>query len=110
MKDIVWKPSEENIKKANITRFMKKYGIKTYDELVKRSTDDLEWFWDAVMKDLKIEWFKPYTNVLDMSKGVQWAKWFIGGKTNIVYNSIDRYANSDKKNNIAIIFSTLCWQ
>ena len=52
MKDIIWEPSKQIIKKANITRFMKKHHIKDYDELIQRSTHELEWFWDAVIKDL----------------------------------------------------------
>jgi acetyl-CoA synthetase len=102
MDKIVWKPTNDYVEKANITRFMKKYNIKDYNDLIKRSTDDIEWFWDAVMKDLNIEWFQPYEKVLDDSKGIQWAKWFIGGKINIVHNCLDRYAKSAKKNNIAI--------
>ena len=102
MDEIVWKPTEEYIEKANITRFMKKYSIKDYDDLIKKSTDDIEWFWDAVMKDLDIEWFQPYEKVLDDSDGIQWTKWFIGGKINIVHNCLDKHAKSDKKNNIVI--------
>ena len=104
MKDIVWTPSNDYIEKANITRFMRKYGIKSYEELIQHSTDDLEWFWDAVIKDLKIEWFQPYEKVLDTSEGIQWAKWFLGGKTNIVHNCVDRHVTSEKKDNIAIIW------
>jgi len=100
----VWEPSDEIIANANVTRFMRKHDIKSYQELIKRSTDDLEWFWDAVMKDLNIEWFEPYEKVLDTSNGIQWAKWFIGGKTNIVHNCVDRHALSDKKDNIALIW------
>ena len=58
MEEIVWEPSDDYVKKANITRFMDKHGIKSYEDLIKRSTEDIEWFWDAVMKDLNIEWFK----------------------------------------------------
>ena len=104
MKDIVWTPSNDYVEKANITRFMRKYGIKSYEELIQHSTDDLEWFWDAVIKDLKIEWFQPYEKVLDTSEGIQWAKWFLGGKTNIVHNCVDRHVTSEKKDNIAIIW------
>ena len=104
MKDVVWTPTEEYIAKANISRFMNKYDIKTYDELIAKSNDDLEWFWDAVMKDLNIEWYKPYEKILDSSKGIQWTKWFIGGKTNIVHNCIDKHIISNKKDNIAIIW------
>ncbi|MCK5112924.1 MAG: AMP-binding protein, partial [Thermoplasmatales archaeon] len=104
MDKIVWKPTNEYVEKANITRFMKKYDIKDYEELIKRSTEDIEWFWDAVIKDLDIEWFQPYEKVLDDSEGIQWTKWFIGGKINIAYNCLDKHVKSDKKNNIAIIW------
>jgi len=102
MDEIVWKPTDDYVEKANITRFMKKYDIKDYDDLIKKSTGDIEWFWDAVMKDLGIEWFQPYEKVLDKSDGIQWTKWFIGGKINIVHNCLDKHAKSDKKDNIAI--------
>jgi acetyl-CoA synthetase len=102
MDEVVWEPTDDYVKKANITRFMKKYDIRDYEELIKRSTEDIEWFWDAVIKDLDIEWFQPYEKVLDDSDGIQWTKWFIGGKINIVHNCLDKHVKSDKKNNIAI--------
>jgi len=102
--EIVWKPSKEYIENANITRFMKKHNIKNYDELIKKSTENIEWFWDAIMKELDVEWYQPYTKVYDDSEGIQWTKWFINGKINIVHNTLDRHAESDKKNNIAIIW------
>ena len=104
MSDIVWKPNVDYIENANITRFMRKYNIKDYDELIKKSTDDIAWFWDAVIKDLNIEFYKLYTKVYDDSKGIQWTKWFLNGKINIVHNILDRHAKSCKKDNIAIIW------
>jgi len=104
MSDIVWKPNKDYIENANITRFMRKYNIKNYNELIKKSTDDIAWFWDAVVKDLKIEYYKSYTKVYDDSKGIQWTKWFVNGKINIVHNILDRHAKSDKKANTAIIW------
>ena len=104
MSEIVWKPTDDYIQNANITRFMKKNNIKDYDELIKKSTDDIGWFWDEVVKDLKIEWYRPYNKTYDDSKGIQWTKWFTGGKINIVHNCLDRYAKSEKKDNIAIIW------
>lgn len=104
MSEVVWKPTSEYIEKANITRFMKKHNIKDYDDLIKKSTEDIGWFWDSVMKDLNIEWFEPYTKVYDDSQGIQWTKWFVDGKINIVHNTLDRHAKSNKKDNIAIIW------
>jgi acetyl-CoA synthetase len=104
MSEVVWKPTENYIENANITRFMRKHGIKDYDELVKKSTDDIAWFWDEVVKDLNIEFYQPYNKTYDDSKGIQWTKWFVDGKINIVHNVLDRHAKSDKKGNIAIIW------
>ncbi|MFH1328500.1 MAG: acetate--CoA ligase [Candidatus Bathyarchaeota archaeon] len=101
---IVWKPSEELVEKTNIKRFMNKHGIESYEELIRRSTDDLEWFWDEVNKDLNIEWFKPYEKVLDLSRGLPWAKWFVGGKFNIVYNCVDKHVKTEKSDKLAYIW------
>jgi acetyl-CoA synthetase len=94
MSRIVWSPSDDYVEKANITRFMRANGIATYDELVKRSQDDIEWFWDAVVKDLGIEFYEPYERVLDQSKGAPWATWFGGGSINLAHNCVDRWAAS----------------
>jgi acetyl-CoA synthetase len=83
---------------------MKRHDIKNYINLIKKSIEDIEWFWDAVLKDLNIEWYKPYEKVLDDSKGIQWTKWFIGGKINIVHNCLDKHVKSNRKENIAIIW------
>jgi acetyl-CoA synthetase len=96
MKEVIWEPYGSYITESNITRFMQRHSIKTYNELIKRSTDDIEWFWDAALKDLGIEWYKPYTRILDTSAGFPWAKWFINGKINIVHNCIDRHIANPK--------------
>ena len=104
MKDILWRPTEELIRSSNVHRFMERHGIKTYEDLIARSTDDIEWFWDAAMQDLGISWYRPYEKVLDTSAGIPWARWFVGGRTNIVYNCLDRHlpARSNK--------TALLWQ
>src|SRR6266542_508867 len=96
--DIVWSPSGDYLERANVTRFMRTHGIGSYEELVKRSQDDTEWFWDAVVEDLGIEFFEPYTQVLDTSDGIPWSRWFTGGRINLAHNCVDRWAErSDRK-------------
>jgi len=90
--DIVWNPSGEYVERANVTRFMRAHGIGSYEELVQRSQDDVEWFWDAVVKDLGIEFFEPYAQVLDTSDGIPWSTWFTGGTVNLAHNCVDRWA------------------
>jgi acetyl-CoA synthetase len=92
MNDIVWRPSEDDVERANVTRFMRTHDIGSYEELVRRSQEDVEWFWDAVVKDLHIEFFEPYHRVLDTSEGIPWAKWFVGGKVNLAHVTCDTWA------------------
>lgn len=102
--EIVWKPTADLISKSNIQRFMRRHGIPSYDALVKRSCAEIEWFWDAVVKDLKIEFFTPYKQVLDISKGIAWAKWFVGGTINIAHNCVDKQAKDQNANQPAVIW------
>jgi acetyl-CoA synthetase len=89
---VVWSPSPEYVERANVTRFMRAHGIDSYDELVARSVGDVAWFWDAVVRDLRIEFLEPYDQVLDTSHGVEWATWFAGGKTNLAHQCVDVWA------------------
>jgi len=74
---------------------MKKHGISSFEELSKKAIDDLEWFWESVDKDIGIVWDIPYTKTLDISKGIAWPKWFVGGKTNIYKSTVEKFT---KKN------------
>lgn len=89
---IIWKPTPKIIKEANVTQFMKRHEIKTYEELIQRTTTGIEWFWDSSVHETKMSWFEPYTTILDVSAGVADAKWFVGGTINIAYNCVDRHA------------------
>jgi acetyl-CoA synthetase len=89
---IVWSPTPEVVERANVTRFMRANDIATEEELIRRSTEDVEWFWDAVVRDLDIPFLEPYTSVLDTSRGVEWATWFGGGSVNLAHACVDRWA------------------
>jgi acetyl-CoA synthetase len=93
MNDVVWTPNDEYVERANVTRLMRAHGIETYEELVERSQADIEWFWDAVVEDLGIEFLAPYERVLDTSDGIAWSKWFVGGRINLAHVTCDVWAD-----------------
>lgn len=103
MSQYVWEPNSEYIEAANVTRLMRRHGITEYRELVQRSQDDIEWFWDEVVKDLGLEFTTPYEKVLDDSDGFKWPKWFTGGRVNLTANCIDRHL-TDRGEQPAIIW------
>ncbi|HEX9743883.1 MAG TPA: acetate--CoA ligase, partial [bacterium] len=75
-------------------------SMEEYEEIYKRSIEDPEGFWDEIARDFV--WFEPYTKVLDWVE--PHAKWFVGGKTNVCYNCLDRHLETWKKNRAAIIW------
>ncbi|GAA5216786.1 acetate--CoA ligase [Corallincola platygyrae] len=77
--------------------------IKDYEALYKRSIEDREGFWAEQANEL--EWYQPWDKVLDDSNK-PFYKWFVGAKTNIVHNAIDRHLHSATRNKLAIIWES----
>lgn len=89
---------------SNIGKFMIKNNILEYKDLLKKSVENINWYWDSVNEDLGLEWFENYTQTYDSSKkGIQKTDWFIGGKCNIISNAIDRHLKT-QPDKIAFIF------
>lgn len=100
--EVVWEPRQEWIANSNLSRFMSKHGIGSYDELLARSTNDIAWFWDAVIQDLDVRFYKPYTEVVDLSGGPMFPKWCVGGEMNIVHNLLDKWQEGPVKDLAAL--------
>jgi acetyl-CoA synthetase len=97
MAEYVWKPSAEVLERANVVRLMRRHGIDDYWELVRRAQDDPEWFWPAAIEDLGLEFSQPWERVVDMSRGPEWATWFVGGKLNLASNCVHRWARRPER-------------
>jgi acetyl-CoA synthetase len=75
-------------------------SLEMYDSISRRATEDPEGFWTQIASEL--HWFAPWTKVLEWD--LPFAKWFVGGKTNVSYNCIDRHLGSARKNKVAIVW------
>jgi acetyl-CoA synthetase len=90
--EVVWRPDEEALGRANVVRLMRKHGIDDYWELVRRSQDDPEWFWPALIEDTGLEFSTPWDRVYDDSRGPEWTTWFPGSTVSIARNCVHRWA------------------
>lgn len=88
----VYHPSKETISKAL---------VKDWDAMASSAEKDLEGYWAKEAKEL--HWFKPWTKVLDDSNK-PFFKWFVGAKTNIVYNCLDRHVATAHRNKLALLW------
>jgi acetyl-CoA synthetase len=73
-----------------------------YEKFRQQGTDNPVSFWEARAHEM-VDWFQPWEKVLDNSNP-PFFKWFVGAKTNITYNAVDRHVNTWRKNKLAIIW------
>ncbi len=74
--------------------------IKDYESLYQKSVEDREGFWSEIAEEL--HWFKKWDKVLEWN--FPYAKWFVGAKTNISYNCLDRHVQKGRRNKLAYIY------
>jgi acetyl-CoA synthetase len=102
--DVLWEPTPEVVRHSRLRRFMDAHGIEGLDELQRRSTADPEWFWGAVADDLGLRFREPYERVLDVSEGVEWARWWRGGRMNIAESCLDRWLDGPEAGATAVVW------
>ncbi|MFX1428739.1 MAG: acetate--CoA ligase [Promethearchaeota archaeon] len=76
-------------------------SMEEYQKLYKKSIEDMEGFWDEQAKSL--DWIKPYDKVWEKTELFP-GKWFVGGKINVSYNTIDRHVKAGNGDKIALIW------
>jgi acetyl-CoA synthetase len=89
--DFIWRPSADRIAAANLTRLMQRLGASDYQELHTVSVDEPDRFWRAVVDDLGLD--VDWSEVVDLSHGPEWARWFVGATTNIAQACVHRWAD-----------------
>ncbi|MCK5152116.1 MAG: AMP-binding protein, partial [Candidatus Thorarchaeota archaeon] len=92
MKQSLWKPSNQTVENANMTRFIKSVNsqynlsIRDYGELYKWSIDNIEDFWAAMWDFGNIQASGKYTTVVDDLTKLPGAKWFPDARLNFAEN------------------------
>ncbi|WP_418319778.1 AMP-binding protein [Piscinibacter sakaiensis] len=74
---------------SNLKAFMDALGVDDYDTLLARADADPTWFWSALLQ--RLHCYRPHDQLLDDSRGAPYARWCVGGRSNIVLNCLDRH-------------------
>jgi len=77
--------------------------MSNYETFHRRSIEDRDGFWKEQAE--LIEWQQPFEQVCDYSKP-PFAKWFVGGLTNLCHNAVDRHLKDRADQNALIFVST----
>ena len=90
----VFPPGAEFSSRASIS------SMDAYEAMYRRSLDEPDAFWSEIASEL--EWFETWSKVLEWNEPV--AKWFVGAKTNLSYNCLDRHLSGWRKNRVALLW------
>ena len=105
MAKLLWKPSEDRIRRSNLFRLIsfinEKHGtqLSEYDSLYQWSIDHIPDFWAVLWEFLDIKASKPYREIIDDLSKMPGAKWFSGAELNFAENLL-RYRDDQ----VALIF------
>ncbi|MCL4854209.1 MAG: acetyl-coenzyme A synthetase, partial [Bryobacteraceae bacterium] len=88
-------PNPEFVAQANVS------GMEAYRELYRRAEETPEEFWAEVAEG-EIDWFEKWSHVFEWNP--PFAKWFVGAKTNVAYNCLDRHLKNGRAQKIAILW------
>ncbi|MBC7927853.1 MAG: AMP-binding protein, partial [Bryobacteraceae bacterium] len=80
---IAWSPDSNTVERAQLTRFLRFTGHTSFAEMHRWSVNDVESFTGSVLKFLQIPFARPYSRVMDVSRGMPWARWCCGAGLNI---------------------------
>ncbi len=92
MADLLWQPTDSEIRDTNIYRFMqtvnKRFNTRfeDYSQLHQWSVDHLDDFWATVWDFVAIQSSRPYDVVIDAPSRMPGAKWFQGAELNFAQN------------------------
>ncbi|MDP8911328.1 MAG: AMP-binding protein [Actinomycetota bacterium] len=106
MPEFVWTPTSEQVEQANVTRLARRLGCADYHELHRLSVEDPERFWPALVDDLGLEFSQRWEQVLDASAGIEWARWFVGGRLNVAWSCVHRWAHGERADEEAAVWQT----
>ena len=87
-------------------RLARRLGFDDYWELVQFSSEEPERFWPEAIADMGLEFSRPWDSVCDLSRGPEWATWFVGGRLNLAWNCVHRWAAGPRADAAAAVWQS----
>ncbi len=102
--DFVWLPDAGSIERSRLQAFITSRGLAGVEDLQSWAAEDVGRYWDAAVQDLGLPFHRPYSSPLDLSLGVQWPEWFVGGGFNYVQAALGRWIDEGQGDRIALVW------
>jgi acetyl-CoA synthetase len=98
-----WRPSAEDLERSRLRRFLTDVGCADLEDLQARAEADPAWFWSAAVADLGIRFDPEPSTILDVSRGLEWARWWDGAGFNYVAAAVDG-PSGERSDEVALVW------
>ncbi len=99
-----WTPPHAAFAVSPVGRMAARHGLKDMAALQAKSAEDANWYWAAAAEDLGIRWMRPYEEIVDLSDGPEFARFFAGGRLNWADSAVDRWVDLGRGHAKAIVW------
>jgi len=99
-----WYPSDAYLADNRLLRLIARTGSEDYQDLLAKAALDPSWYWEQALADLDLDWQKPWSSVMDLSRGKAWPKWFPDAEFNYVASALDRHVHGPLAGQPALIW------
>ena len=93
--EAIYPPNPDFTGKAHVS------GIDARHALYEQAKNEPDAFWGKLAEE-EVHWFQKWSQVFEWNP--PFVKWFVGGKTNVSYNCLDRHATGPRKDKVAILW------
>ncbi len=100
----IWEPTPEVARQTTIAEFLRQHELTDLRDLLRRADAEPGWYWTALLDFFDIRFVRPYSVALDVSKGVEWPRWCVGGTTNVILNCLDKHRDTPVWQKTAIVW------
>lgn len=100
---IAWRPDAGIVERSQLSAFLRFSGLDSWEALQERAISDTAWFTGRVLEFLQIQFDPQYERVLDLSQGLPWARWCVGGGLNICGHILNSRLSDAADDAVAVI-------
>jgi acetyl-CoA synthetase len=102
--EVAWRPDDTVRRRSRTGRLLAYCGLGSFEELHAWSVRDPAAFTELILRFLEVRFDRPFDSVLDLSRGLPWARWCVGGGLNITRTCLDRHEGTAAWRHHAVIW------
>ena len=98
----VWKPDPATFAAAPLGRMAARYDLHDVESVYRKAAEDPNWYWQAAEQDIGLRWMQPYDEIVDMSGGVEFPRYYAGGRLNWSDYAVDKWVDLGRGDHVAV--------